>query len=127
MRVYNCKVRLAGNIQNEVPRVGVTAAEIMVLRQIHGGDAVIDIKPVREDQSLAHAAVRDYLEATYETARVQGKSVVEHLFGPAHNRLPIELPDMEGAEIQAEAPIRRARAPRAPAAEPAPDLAALAG
>lgn len=43
MQLYNCKVRLSGSLYNEVPKDEVTAAEITLLRVIHGNDGVADI------------------------------------------------------------------------------------
>lgn len=43
MNLYTCKVRLGGSVLNEVRKSDVTAPEIIVLREIHGSDAVADI------------------------------------------------------------------------------------
>lgn len=49
MKIYNCRIALGANIgtinpHHEVPRTNVPRAEIVLLRAIHGKDAVIDIK-----------------------------------------------------------------------------------
>lgn len=89
MEMYNCKVRLGGSVSNEVPKANASAAEIIVLRHLHGAEAVIDIDLV-SDAKVAHQAVRDDL------AKVYGEAVVEELFGPAHRDLPIKLPQVPG-------------------------------
>lgn len=46
MEIANVIVSLGGDGGNTVPKFGVTAAEIAVLRAIHGEDAVHDIEPI---------------------------------------------------------------------------------
>ena len=53
MRTYNCLVQLGANKggpnpHHEVPRFNVPRAEIVLLRSIHGADAVTQLKPVGE-------------------------------------------------------------------------------
>lgn len=84
MQIYDCIVRLAGDITNEVPKTDATAAEIIVLRHIHGGDAVIGIKKRHMDKR-PHSVERDRLSLRY------GFGITEHLFGATHNKLPVEL------------------------------------
>lgn len=43
MKLYTAKVNLHGSDLNQVLKHDLTAAEIIVLKRIHGGDAVIDI------------------------------------------------------------------------------------
>lgn len=93
MQVYRCKVRLAGNVQNEVPKIEVTAAEIIVLRHLHGEDAVVDIKPTTMDKR-SHEEERDRLSRLYTAVTKDGVPVVEQLFGPSHRDLPIRVPGL---------------------------------
>ena len=89
MQNYNCKVRLAGKIANEVFKEGVTAAEIIMFRHVHGDDSVVNISPTIMDKR-SHEEERKRLSDTY------GPEKVLFLFGPGHNRLPVELdPEME--------------------------------
>lgn len=48
MQLYSCKVRLKGDLLNEVVKSEVTVPEIIVLRHVHKGnnEAVVDIKPL---------------------------------------------------------------------------------
>ena len=44
MHLYACKVRLHGSVMNEVPKEDVTACEVMILRLIHGDDAIVALR-----------------------------------------------------------------------------------
>lgn len=95
MQIYRCKVRLAGDLRNEVRKREATAPEIMILRRIHGHDAVVDISHVRSDKRQ-HSAERARLAATYRP------KIVESLFGPAHQPLPDALPEIGSGRIDDE-------------------------
>jgi hypothetical protein len=89
MRVYDVKVRLAsqgnGNIiLTEVARKDVSAPEVLILRRKHGDDKVLVRREGKMDKR-PHAAERDRLTEKY------GKAMVEAMFGPSHNKLPVEL------------------------------------
>lgn len=44
MQTYSAKLRLSGSLFNEIQKNDLTAAEVTVLRRLHGDDAVVDIK-----------------------------------------------------------------------------------
>jgi hypothetical protein len=46
MQIANVMVALGGDKGTTVPKYGVTASEIQVLRAIHGNEAVFDIEPL---------------------------------------------------------------------------------
>lgn len=48
MQTADVMVAVGGGRDNTVPKYGVTAAEIAVLRALHGPDAVFDIEPTEE-------------------------------------------------------------------------------
>ncbi len=48
MELFNCTVRLAGNVNHEVPRLNVTQREMQLLRDIHGADGVVNTKPAKQ-------------------------------------------------------------------------------
>lgn len=124
MKFYSAKVLLKGSQINQVPKDRLSPAEIIVLRSIHGSDAVVDIKPSkamkpqRNDRTpdiielvpaesrykwrpQDDAAERERLQTIYATALNRpGRNLVT-LFGPPHNPLPKELPDM-AAEPEVE-------------------------
>lgn len=130
MKLYSCKLRLAGATTNEVGKPDVTAAEIEVLRELHGADAVVDIKEAGEN-ALSSAEERARLRRIYANpeslnSQVAAKraNLLRNLFG--HDRLPLpdellervsdEEDDFETAAV--EAPVRRTRVAKKPA-EPA--------
>lgn len=48
MKLYTAKVRLSGSLLNEVIKHNLTPAEIVLLRALHGDDAVVDIEHVAD-------------------------------------------------------------------------------
>lgn len=132
MRVYNCQVNVGKEHLTTVQKNGVTAAEIIVLRAIHGGDAVLDIRKGRMDKR-AHAEEYARLEAIYGGTKVKlgdedtspSVPVLIALFGPAGgSRLPVELdgdadlPFVDGKveKIDREGAPQKSGAPEAVAA-----------
>ena len=97
MRFYNAKVRLAGSLLHEVYKERLTAPEVMLLRTIHGQDAVVDLKFVDEQNygPTENEAERDRLRLIYDDVS-PGQEVraskVEALFGPPHRELPQTAP-----------------------------------
>ena len=88
MQRCNCSVRLGGDIGNTVAKTGVSPAEIVILRHIHGGpDAVIDIQPTGMDK-VPHAVERERLVNIYKA------EIVDHLFPGAYSKLPVSLSDV---------------------------------
>jgi hypothetical protein len=74
MKLYNCKIRLHANANDEVRKRNVTAAEIRLLRKMHGEDAVIEIQ-VNGEADRTDAQERNRLSMTY------GEKAVIALFG----------------------------------------------
>jgi hypothetical protein len=128
MRLYDCKVLLAGSRDNEVRMHEVTAAEIMALREIHGPDSVIDIQPGRMDKR-SHGDERARIYRTYadpEALDTKAKAArLDALFGPAHVPLPVELP-ADQADEDAPPPVRAKKPVVAGKAEDIAAAAALA-
>lgn len=99
MQLYSIKVRLGGLVNNEVRKSGVTAAEIMVLRALHGDDAVVDITSAKMDHRT-HAEERARLNAIYcnkETSSpetfTKKREMLRGLFGADTADLPVKLPE----------------------------------
>lgn len=88
MRMYNCHVRLGGSTTSEVPLNGISAAEIIVLRHIHGLDAVVRIE-AKNQATASNSAMRELLRKKYEGENKRG--MIDSLFGPSHMPLPQEL------------------------------------
>jgi hypothetical protein len=89
MQIVNCSVHLSGDLRNTVHKRGVTVAEIVVLRNIHGGDAVTSIQPVKNDRR-SHALELDRLRSIYN----RRDQVVDQLFPGANPKLPTNLKDI---------------------------------
>lgn len=106
MKLYDCKVRLAGNVINEVRKEKVSAAEVIIMRAIHGDDAVIEIAEVGEDKR-SDAEERDRLAAALYDGEVIAK-----VFGISAIPLPQEVPGVASAKkvqpaVDVETPVRR--------------------
>lgn len=85
MQVANAMLSLAGDHGNQVPKYGITVAEIVVLRHVHGGDAVKDIEPTG-DVERSDFEERDRLAGMF--ARPVGvKSPVDEVYPGAMARV----------------------------------------
>lgn len=144
MKRYSCLVALAmnnGNINphHEVPKSNVSRAEIVLLRALHGKDAVFNIVPLageymltrtdENDREVKYVAsdmeVYQHLYATYPT----GNSVEENrkIKGLIERLFNIKLDDDLGADLDdleegLDAPEGRRTAPAPEAADDDPDL-----
>ncbi|MBO4228015.1 hypothetical protein [Bradyrhizobium neotropicale] len=124
MKLYSCKLRLAGATTNEILKSDVTAAEIEVLRELHGIDAVVEIKEAGENAktSAEERARLKRLYANPESLNTQmaakRANMLRNLFG--HDRLPLpdevldpvaqdEGEDFEEPAAVAAPPIKRTR------------------
>lgn len=97
MQVYDCKVRLAGELKNEVAKFGCTAAEIMVLRHIHGQDSVVGLRKTVMDK-------RPHLQERQRLDDIYGRKATTAIFGVPGAQLPVTLdPASEEAIATAEA------------------------
>lgn len=92
MQLYECVVRLNGQMTNEVRKFDVTAAEIFVLKHIHNGaesgvDVVHSIKPTGHVEREDHA----------ERRRLQEEYRIDltPLFGHAAAPLPQSVPGVD--------------------------------
>lgn len=110
MKLYDCKVRLGGSLYNEVPKTGLTAAEIHILRHLHGNDAVADITEAGKN-STTQAQERERLIEVYgdglrgqQINKTSPAQAFSEIFGIA-GRLP------EAIEGAAKAKPKTAAAP----------------
>lgn len=102
MKLFNCKVRIMGDVAHEVQRTAVTNAEIRILRSIHGDDGVVDIAP-QDEADRSEAEERHRLEMFY------GEPAVARLFGVARPSItdePSSIEDVMGVAIPLEPPVR---------------------
>lgn len=148
MQTANCSLALGGDQGNTVPKFGITAAEIAVLRVIHGDDAVTNIEPAGEVKRTDRQEIARLTQVfgTNQDGRVRAKAV-EALFPGAAARvfhtldeldLPEELfaaerrmggrpiAEREEDSVEAEVAARQATAEVAPAVEaPAVEMPAV--
>lgn len=105
MNVFNAKVRLGGTLENEVVKRGLTVPEIIILRRLHGNDALVaiehagvcEIDPIEERERL------DFIYGNgLAHLHEDQKTSVEKLFGGDYTPLPEELRDFDGAESVVE-------------------------
>lgn len=119
MKLYDCKVRLAGSLYNEVPKAGVTAAEIYLFRHIHGSDAVVEIYEAGKN-SATQSTERERLIEVYgeglrgqQTHKTSPSQALSEIFGIA-GRLPETI---EGAMKAKAKPVAAAPVEEADVAE----------
>lgn len=77
-------------IANSQPIDPMSAAEVVVLRHMHGSDSISELYEVGAKKQLSFAAERDRLEQVY------GEKIIAKVYGPrgAGGRLPREVEDI---------------------------------
>lgn len=120
MQFANCDVSLGGDRNHVVHKVGVSPAEIEILRAIHGPDSVANITLTKTLKQMSSADLLDSLRQKYRgnVATPDGapKSVVEQLFSGPRAKLPEYLKDI-GVAIK---PSAKEVGTAEPVAEPEP-------
>ncbi len=115
MQTAHILLLLAGDPGNTVPKRDITAAEIAVLRVIHGAEAVQDIEPADDvDRSNRDELVR--LREIYGKAE-RDKCPVERLYPGAAARVFEDLAELDipedfykaQARVKAPAPSPKAK------------------
>lgn len=106
MRLHNCKVRLHGDVRDEVRKKNVTSGEIRMLQQIHGEDAVLEITPTGKD-ALSEIPdhtheLRGEAEERERLGRIYGDLAVAKMFGVKPVSITAEVP--VSAEIETSPP-----------------------
>ncbi len=97
MLFYDATVRPAGQLTHEVPRSGLSAAEVYMLRYIHGDDGVVRLNKSKVDRKVVDAEERARLKHVY------GEKHFAAVFGSTFgSKLPDDVPEqwMEGAVAQ---------------------------
>lgn len=89
MQLCKCDVMLGGDRNNVVAKEGVSIAEIVVLRAIHGGDAVVNIRPAGI-RSLDHHEELARLKRTYN----RREAIVDKVFTGVNPTLPTKFADI---------------------------------
>ncbi|MEP3483313.1 MAG: hypothetical protein ABJP25_02785 [Sneathiella sp.] len=91
MQLYDGTVRLSGSVLNEVPKTEMTAAEVLLLVNIHGSGSVVRLIRRKMDKRN-HSDERERLGKKYGERRVVA------LFGTNMQKLPIELEGIDSRE-----------------------------
>ncbi|MGZ5988111.1 MAG: hypothetical protein ACXWLZ_03565, partial [Rhizomicrobium sp.] len=112
MQIANCLVSLGGDHGNTVPKFHVTAAEIAVLRAIHGEDAVNEIEPIGEVKR-SNREERARIGAIYGAAKhpESKQSIVESMFPGVAARVFETIAELELDESFFKATGRLTAAP----------------
>ncbi len=132
MQFYQAKIRLGGSLLNEVFKPDLSAPEIMLLREFHGADAVVDIKRTREEK-VASEDERERLMTMYmastnnDPEQAKRKNLIwMQLFGHSTASLPTKLPGewpalepKDAVEYVVKPPVKKGFVKAAPAPEPA--------
>ncbi len=93
MDIYKGKIRLSGDMRNEVRKEGLTAPEVILLKRIHGDDAFVEIeKTGREPRNHYDERQRLYTEYPAAINTDAKRHYIEELFGPNHQDLPSTVP-----------------------------------
>ena len=94
MKLAPIMLAIGGGRDNTIPKYGVTAAEIAVLRAIHGEDAVFDVDPSADDAQNDYGRPRTNREELIRLKSIYGKAadgnggaIVEGLYPGAAARV----------------------------------------
>lgn len=120
MEIANIMLALGGDAGNTVPKYGVTAAEIAVLRYVHGEGSVTEVEPVGEIQR----SNREELERLHLKFRrgegAEQRSPVAALFPGAGARVFTALEELDIPEDFFKAESRAAPAKKPAKVKAAP-------
>lgn len=110
MQVVNCTVAIAGDMRNTVAKENITVAELIILRELHGHDAVRNIQVVGKASVDSHeererlagiyakppTIVRDVLGATGPVPKTLKEAGID-------NEFVIDAPEDGGGRKKASA------------------------
>lgn len=102
MQIYSAKIRLGGLLHHEVRKDELTASEIIVLRGIHGDDAVVDVKPLSNGDGSLYDVKRSSKAERARLLALYRKDQVEKVFPTDFSALPQTLVDVDEAELDEE-------------------------
>jgi len=116
MNLHSCKVRLQGEVKDEVQKTDCTSAEIRVLKEIHGDDAVLEVKVTgNTDRSDNDERLR--------LGQLYGEKTVTAMFGAPVATINDEI-EAE-VEVEAPSPAPLPVAVRTKTVKPQTDISAL--
>lgn len=95
MQIANCLLSLGGDHGNQIMKFHVTAAEIAVLRAIHGEESVSEVEPMGAVKR-SHRDERGRLLAIYGAAKTaEQKPIVEGLYPGIAARVFEDLSELD--------------------------------
>lgn len=94
MKYYSAYIRPAGDLHTEVHKDNLSAPEVMLLRHLHGVDAVLKVQYIG-DKNTKHKAERERLAMAYGGNEERGKALLREIFGSDMSPLPLELEDVQ--------------------------------
>ena len=105
MEQANILLALGGDARNQVPKYGVTAAEIKILQALHGDDSVTDVEPLDDealgpdDETRTPKEELARLSEIYRDARIDdGNGSRRFMIGqffPVASAIPTKLSDLD--------------------------------
>lgn len=116
MQTANIMLALGGSMGNTIPKYGVTAAEIAVLREIHGEAAVFDIDPQADIQRTSREERSRLGEVYGKPPGSRELSAVDVLFPGVASRVFETLDELE-IDPSFFKPTERAKPKASPKAE----------
>lgn len=108
MKLYNCIVRLQGDVKDEVAKSGVTSAEIKVLKNIHGGDAVHRVVKAVDAEGEARSVERTEAQERDRLSALYGEGKIVSIFGAPVLKIEDE-PGFDDDDDDAPAPKAKAK------------------
>lgn len=107
MHVFNAKIRLGGELNNEVAKRGLTVPEILVLKRLHGAEGVVSLEHsgvlANYDDEEERERLTDMYEVGLGALHESQKTSVKGMFSE-YGPLPAKLSDFNGAYSDAEWP-----------------------
>lgn len=98
MQTVTCDVRLGGDVGSVVRKEGISVPEVLVLRAIHGNDAIVNITAT-EGRNVSQKAEFDRLAQKYRVRTSDDKALVPSLFPGAIPQLPTRLAEI-GIDVE---------------------------
>lgn len=110
MQLCNLTLRHGGSLLHTVPVQGATPAEILILKKIHGADAVVDVRPTKFDKRIRNDDEWDRLAHKYDRQSAftsspgeDSVSLMATLFPGAMRKLPATLDEIGMGHLAAAA------------------------
>jgi len=97
---YTGILRLDGNVYNEIIKEKMSAAEVMILRKLHGDDAFRELTELSTDCSDYDEERAKLMRIYVADGRLESRTKFNEvnfitMFGPAHMQLPERLPEFK--------------------------------